>query len=462
LAEPITGLSLSAGRLSPRGALWLGSLICLLVAEGAASTRSYVWAAPVLAMLVVAVAVYIPLTAFLGATLLVRILTDASLSSPTIRHTGSLNLSGGIALLFILVAAGLLIQRRRGVGLAVAMTLWLCLWTAVAVASHGASTETVREGVRELSIVAVAVIVLNSSNKLSLAPVVRLIQVVGLISALVAVYQLATHTGILINREVRANGTFTHPNGAAMFFAIATIASVWRYWDSGRRRLDLLLAAIFATATVATFSLSGLAALLAMLMAFGSARPGSVRVKFGAYVVAALVVAGFLATPLGGERLANESSTSLQSAQVRGAANTSFAWRLYKWGTLIPQWEQSPYIGQGLGTTVTAEGNSENVTAGRVPHNEYLRYLVETGVIGLAILLGGLVMLIRRLAARRRVPGAPDSGALGIAVVAGCLVNALADNTLLYTTTGYAAALILAAVLVSTASGVRTTGAQVA
>jgi O-antigen ligase len=349
-----------------------------------------------------------------------------------------------------------------GVALPVATTLWLCLGTAVAVASHGASTETVREGVRELSIVAVAVIVLNSANKLSLASVVRLIQVVGLISALVAVYQLATHTGILINSEVRANGTFTHPNGAAMFFAIATVASVWRYWDSGRRRLDLLLAAIFAMATVATFSLSGLAALLAMLMAFGSARPGSVRVKVGAYVVAGLVVAGFLATPLGGERLANESSTSLQSAQVRGAANTSFAWRLYKWGTLIPQWEQSPYIGQGLGTTVTAEGNSENVTAGRVPHNEYLRYLVETGVIGLAILLGGLVMLIRRLAARRRVPGAPDSGALGIAVVAGCLVNALADNTLLYTTTGYAAALILAAVLVSTASGVRTTGAQVA
>jgi O-antigen ligase len=445
----MAGLALSASRLNLRVALWLGGLICVLAAEGAAITQSYLWAAPLVGVLIVAVAVELPLAPFLGLTLLVRILTDASLSSATIRHTGSLNLSGGIALLFILVAAGLLIRRRRGVGPAVAATLWLCLWTVIAVGSHGASTETVREGVREVSIVALAVIVVNAGKALSLSTVTRLIQIVGVAAALVAIYQLGTHSGLVINREIRANGTFTHPNGAAMFFAIATTGSLWRYLDDGRRRLDLLLAALFATATIATFSLSGLAALLAMLMAFGAARPGSFQLKFGAYAVAAIIVVGFLATPLGGERIAKESSTSLKSAQVRGAANTSLAWRFYKWGTLIPQWEQSPFLGQGLGTTVTAEGTSENVSAGRVPHNEYIRYLVETGVIGLAILMWVLVILIRRLAERRRIPGVPNGGTLGIAIVAGCLVNALADNTLLYTTTGYAAALILAAVLAS-------------
>lgn len=443
----MTSLSLPAGRPNLRVALWLGALVCVLAAEGAATAQSYVWAAPLIGLLVVAIAPDLPLRLFLGSVLLVRILTDASLSSSTIRHTGSLNLSGGIALLFILVAAGLLIHRRRGVGLAVMAGLWLCLWTGVAVASHGASTETVREGVRELSIVAVAVMVINSGRALSLASVTRLIQLVGFVPAVVAIYQLATHGGLTINGEIRANGTFTHPNGAAMFFAIGTVASVWRYWDNGRLRLDLLVTGVFAAATVATFSLSGLAGLLAMLMAFGTARPGSVRIKLGAYVVAALIVAGFLATPLGSERLANESSTSLSSAQVRGAANTSLAWRLYKWGTLIPEWESSPYIGQGLGTTVTAEGNSENVTAGKVPHNEYLRYLVETGVIGLGTLMWAVAALVRRLVSRRAWPRARGAGALGVAVVAGCLVNALADNTLLYTTTGYAVALILAAVL---------------
>jgi hypothetical protein len=50
------------------------------------------------------------------------------------------------------------------------------------------------------------------------------------------------------------------------------------------------------------------------------------------------------------------------------------------------------------------------------------------------------------------IPGTLDAGtlnapALAIVVIVGCLVNSLADNTLLNSPTGYVAALILAAVL---------------
>jgi hypothetical protein len=38
-------------------------------------------------------------------------------------------------------------------------------------------------------------------------------------------------------------------------------------------------------------------------------------------------------------------------------------------------------------------------------------------------------------------------GTLGLAVVVGSLFDALGDNTLLYTTTGYALALLIAAIL---------------
>jgi hypothetical protein len=126
--------------------------------------------------------------------------------------------------------------------------------------------------------------------------VTRLIQVAGVASALLAIYQFATHSGVLINGELRSNGTFAHPNGAAMFFAIATTASLWRYVDNGRRRLDALFVVLYALATITTFSLSGVAGLLAMLMAYGAARPGSIRLKFGAYVVAGLVAIGLVAT----------------------------------------------------------------------------------------------------------------------------------------------------------------------
>ena len=65
------------------------------------------------------------LVLFLGAALLVRVLSD-DLSSPDSRYSGSLNLSGGIAVLFVLVAVGLLSRRRHGVLPVVVAVLWLC------------------------------------------------------------------------------------------------------------------------------------------------------------------------------------------------------------------------------------------------------------------------------------------------------------------------------------------------
>jgi O-antigen ligase len=441
------GSSRTFFNVDSRIAIGFTGLILVLVLQGAAITQSYLWAAPLLCLLVVAVAPDLPLAPLLGAILVIRVLTDDLLFSATSRHTGSFNLSGLIAVVFALLAVGLSLRHKHGIR-AIALTiLFLSLWTVVAVVSHGASTVTVREGVREASIVALGVIVYNSRGVITTSVATRLIQIAGLGSALLAIYQLATHSGMLVAGEIRSNGTFTHPNGAAVFFAIAAVTSLWRYLDHGRARSDAAFCGLFAAATITTFSLSGLASLLAMLITFGALRPGSYRLKFGAYATAVLIVVAFLATPLGAERIANESSTQLSSSETRGTANTSLAWRFYKWRTLIPEWERAPLLGQGLGTTITVEGTSEYVTAGKVPHNEYVRYLVETGIAGLAVLVWAIVLLIRSLSRRRGDPLTGSQAALGIAIVVGCLVNGLVDNTLLYTTTGYALALTIAAVL---------------
>jgi O-antigen ligase len=456
--RPVAGLSSIRSfirHIDRHSALWVAGLIGVLLVQGAAITQSYIWAAPLLCILFIALAPDLPLKPFLALTLLARVLTD-DLAPTDSRHSSSLNLSGGIAALFILVAIGLLIRRRRGATPAILAVLWLLVWTAIAVRSTGLSGETLREGVREVSVVALAVIVVNARGLITVSLATRLVQAAGTIPALLALYQFATHTGLDVAGQIRANGTFVHPNSAAIFFAIATIASIWQYVDNGRRRLDAMLIVTFSAATIATFSIDGLGALLVMIMAFGTLRPGAFRIKLGSYIVAIFVVIAFLATPLGAERIENESTTNFSASQTRHSANTSLAWRFYKWGTLIPLWERSPYLGNGLGTTTTSEGNSENAIEGKVPHNEYLRYLVETGIIGLTILLGAITLLIRRLARIRRISGTlaagtVNVGTLGLTIVIGCLVNSLADNTLLNSTTGYAAALIIFAVLTSQA-----------
>lgn len=390
------------------------------------------------------------LVLFLGAMLLVRVLND-DLSAPGSRHSGSLNLSGVIAVLFIFLAVGLLLRCRRGILPTALIALWLCVWTAIAVNTSGASTETLREGVREVSVLALAVIVYNARDAVTVPIAARLVQLIGFTPAALALYQLATHTGMHVAHNIRANGTFAHPNSAAMFFAIAATASLWLYLDSGRRRSDAVLMTLFAAALVATFSIDGLLTLAAMLIAFGTLHIGSFRLKLIPCAIAAAVVLVFFATPLGSKRVAGESATSLASAD-RGETTSSFNTRLYRWKTLLPEWERSPVVGRGIGTTTTTESTATNRLNYLLPHNEYLRYLVETGVVGLLILIAALVMLVLRLFRMRKIPGTPDVGtlnapSLGIAVIVGCLVNSLADNTLLNSPTCYAAALIVIAVL---------------
>jgi O-antigen ligase len=390
------------------------------------------------------------LVLFLGVTLVVRVLTDDR-SAPNSRHSGSLNLSGAIAVLLILVAGGLLLRRRHGVLPTVLIMSWLCIWMAIAVNTSGASTETLREGVREVSVIALALIVYNARGVVTVPIAVRVVQFIGFAPALLALYQLTTHTGLDVDGTLRANGTFAHPDGAAMFFAIAATASLWRYLDDGRHRSDALLTALFVAALIATFSIDGLITLAAMLTALGLLRPGSLRVKLGPCVIAALIILAFFATPLGAQRVAGETSTSLAAAD-RGETNSPLDTRLYRWKTLLPEWEQSPVFGQGIGTTTTTESTSSNRLNFLLPHNEYLRYLVETGILGLAILLAALTMLVLSLLHKRKNPGTLDAGtfnapSLALAIIVGCLVNSLADNTLLNSPTCYAAALIVAAVL---------------
>jgi O-antigen ligase len=389
------------------------------------------------------------LVGFLGLTLLLRILTDDR--SPTdSHHSGSLNLSGVIAVVFILLAGALLLRRRRGVRITVLATLWLCVWTGVAVATHGASAETVREGVREAAVVGLASIVFNLRGfTASLAA--RMVQFVGFIPAVIALYQFATNSGDDIFGELRSYGTFAHPNSAAMFFAIAAVASLWCCLDAGRRRSDAVLVILFLLALLATFSIDGLITLVAMLLTFGSLRTGSVAARLLPCAIAAAVVLLFLATPLGSQRIARESGTSVAAAE-RGEANSSLGWRLHKWHTLLDEWQTHPVFGQGIGTTITTESIFGNDYAGEPPHNEYIRYLVETGAVGLILLLAALAVMVRALFSRRRLATAGDTesskaATLALVVLAGCLVNSLADNTLLNSPTCYAAALIVAAVL---------------
>jgi O-antigen ligase len=414
-------------------------LVFVLVAQGWAIAHSAMLVLPLICLLVFVLAPTLPLVPVLGSLLTLRVLVDA-IPDDGSRYSTAVDLPGFLAAALIALALGLLWRRRVGLRPTLAVAGVICFWTLVMVAGEGGSAVSLREGVREASLLAVAVIVVNSRGVLSLDACTRIVQVAGAVAGIVALVQVATHTGMDVAGDIRSNGTFSHPNAAAVYFAVAALASLWRWLELGRGRLDAAFLGLFSLAAVATFSIGGVGALLAALVVFALLRSGSARFRLALCLGVAGLALVFALTPIGGNRIASETSTSFSGPS--GAETNSLEWRVHKWRHLVEEWKDSPAVGHGLGWTVAQDdGHSTN---SQLPHNEYVRYLAETGALGVALLLAGLAALGWGLL-RARNRGGRAAGALGGALLAGLMVNAVAANTLLYTPAAYAAVAVLAA-----------------
>ena len=113
---------------------------------------------------------------------------------------------------------------------------------------------------------------------------------------------------------------------------------------------------------------------------------------------------------------------------------TSLEWRIHAWSSVLGAWRENPVLGNGVGST-----QSPTILGGHIPHNEYVRLLAETGVVGLVVVVGLGLWVALRLRARMRLAQHPAAAAFGLAVVTGFAVNALAANTMLYSSSFYLA-----------------------
>ena len=69
---------------------------------------------------------------------------------------------------------------------------------------------------------------------------------------------------------------------------------------------------------------------------------------------------------------------------LKGERSTeSFTWRVLNWYYLVSVWEERPYCGYGLQTTVLVNPMKTGTGSGYVAHGDIIAYLVETGVVGL-------------------------------------------------------------------------------
>lgn len=295
---------------------------------------------------------------------------------------------------------------------------------------------TYGEALRLISAIAVVLIVINVAGRFTAIQLARIVQVVGFIPAVFAIYQGVTGTGTQIDGLTRAAGTLAQSNPAAALFALCNLATLILVTTKAPRRgLNLALFAVFLAAQAATGTISGAVTFLVMVVVYAM----TLRHARIERVLLALVGVGLVAylaanSQLGQSRLSEFTGPGADPL----SKDNSLGWRIEAWGKVLDAWRDHPVFGNGVGAT-----RAGVILADNIPHNEYVRILAENGVVGLGFVLVVATFFGARML--RAIPTSTDfAPALALAVLAGTFVNALAANTFLYSTTFYLTLFLLA------------------
>jgi O-antigen ligase len=204
--------------------------------------------------------------------------------------------------------------------------------------------------------------------------------------------------------ESRITGTFMIANTFATYLLMFMGLTWWKLGQSKQRLpwfLLLALIAFFYVSTKSIFALMMLAVFVVVLIA----PKLSIVNLMGGVMLFVLVVGLFASTEFGQARLGSIGQTPLLNPDIdvwraillSQGDNNSFNWRLSQWYLELSRWQQYPILGYGLGLSLQAAGN------GFLPHNDYIRALVEGGIVGFVTFLtffgvqiGRLLWLIRR------------------------------------------------------------------
>lgn len=227
-----------------------------------------------------------------------------------------------------------------------------------------------------------------------------------------AIFQFVTGQGFVIKQGefVRVTGTFLHPNPFALYLAIVlpVIAALLATQRRARRWLWPLAIACLA-ALVMTFTRTAWIGLfMAILIA------GWLHYRAKAFLIPVVVVALLLLVPGVAERfsdLSGEGETAVEQ-------ENSLEWRLSYWGEALKGLRRSPVWGEGL------DAISATSREGKQAHNDYVRVLVETGVVGLGLLVWAYARLARRALAATGATAPPFRHAARLAF-AGTMVSYL-------------------------------------
>jgi O-antigen ligase len=314
-------------------------------------------------------------------------------------------------------------------------------------------SDGIREWIRLFSWLIVYLLVMQLKERLSPERVISLLFLGLVLPLTAALMQLVLPASLLppvlvakgfsltaaLETTSRINGTLGHPNTFTTFIFFFLGLTYWKQSHAQRRLPWLLLLGVLTFFFISTKALFGLMMLATFMVCLIAPRL-SVASLIGGIVLFALVIGLFGSSEFGQERLGSISQTPLGNPDIdiwraillSAGDGNSFNWRIAQWTYLLQQWQDFPILGFGLGTSTYISTN------GLPPHNDFVRALVEGGIVGLITYLAFFGSLIVRLVQliRKAAPGSKqrDLCLILMAIILALPVGMITENIWSHTT----------------------------
>lgn len=315
-----------------------------------------------------------------------------------------------------------------------AFLFWLTLlifWVFLAYHNFGMQGLVgLREWVRLFSLFIIYILTLQLARRKGFDYVINWLFLSLPVPLTVGYYQLVFRKGIIFEGVHRIYGTFAHPSCFALYLVLFIGLTIWKLKFGKRKLFWLLLLLVQLIALINTFSIGGLV-MLATLFIFiflKEVRKKKKTIGFMIIVVLALFTGFlFLQSRYGKMRIEELKRTpSLFEVIEEETITNSFTWRIIHWKLLINEWRKKPFWGYGLHTSRDFLGRWHTA-----PHNDYIRYLVETGLVGLIAFISFLAIVGNKLIKKYRSSTDYLYKSLTLIVIGiffSWLVGAMADN----------------------------------
>jgi len=244
--------------------------------------------------------------------------------------------------------------------------------------------ESIKEWVRLLSLFLLYFLIKNIvKTSKQISTFINVIFLSLVIPLTVGYYQLFTRAESTMARIGfhRIYGTAVHSNHFALYLSFFLIFVLILFLME-RKKKYLYYSLILGIPFFATLSLNGLVMIGISVFIIGI-------IKYRKFMLPGLLILIIiiLAVPPLQQRLAKLRETNIREEIETGNITTSFSWRIYWWSLYVKKIQERPVQGFGLHMSEQVNPQERQFDVVRAPHNDFLRVLIEMGIIGLLVYL---------------------------------------------------------------------------